>query len=115
MFYKGNLRCPDQFYKKYSRHRPIQMTEPESSFHLGLCQNIKNDVWYINQAMGKTPCPNLLKQCATRPEKKDEKLITAQEKLQSLSCARWSATYPRYANKRPQKRPINKQLQLCFH
>lgn len=85
MFYKGNPRCPVQFYKEYSRHCPLQMTEPESPFYLGLCRNIKDDVRYINLAMGKN------------------------------TLSKFSSTYPSYANKRPEKQPIYKQLQLCFN
>lgn len=76
MFYKGNPRCPVKFYKEYSRHCPLQMTEPESPFYLGLCRNIKDDVRYINLAMGKN------------------------------TLSKFSSTYPSYANKRSKKRPI---------
>lgn len=61
MFYKGNLRCPVQSYKEYSRHRPVQMTDPESPFYQRLCRNIKDDVWYINQAMGKNTLSKFVK------------------------------------------------------
>lgn len=37
------------------------MTDPESPFYLGLCRNIKDDVCYINQAVGKNTLSKFVK------------------------------------------------------
>lgn len=75
---------PILILQEYSRHHLVQITNPESPFYFWLCRNIKDDVWNINQAVGKNTLSKFVKKCAKRPEKKDGKLTTAQEKLQSL-------------------------------
>ncbi|CAC5398944.1 unnamed protein product [Mytilus coruscus] len=57
----GNARCPVEFHKQYIKHRPEDMLEDESHFYLGINRNIKDDIWYSRQPMGKNTLYNFVK------------------------------------------------------
>ncbi|CAC5415445.1 unnamed protein product [Mytilus coruscus] len=57
----GNTRCPVEVYKQYIKHRPEDMLEDESPFYLGISRNIKDDIWYSRQPMGKNTLYDFVK------------------------------------------------------
>lgn len=75
---------PSPVLKEFSRHHPVQKQTQKFRFIFNYTEILRTMFGILTSQWAITPCPNLLKQCATRPEKKDGKLIIGQEKPQSL-------------------------------
>lgn len=75
---------PSPVLKEFSRHHPVQKQTQKVRFTFNYAEILRTMFGILNRQSARTPCPNLLKQCAAMPEKKDGKLIIGQEKLQSL-------------------------------
>lgn len=52
---------PSRVLQEYSRHRPVQITNPGRPFYFRLRRNIKDNVWNSSQAMGQNTLSKFVK------------------------------------------------------
>lgn len=109
---------PSPVLQEYSRHRPVQITNPRSPFYFRLCRNIKDDVWNSNQAMGQNTLSKFVKTMCRKAGKDRRKTNHSARKttVTLLVNAVVPPIYPSFANTicGHKNVPFYKQLQLCF-